>query len=100
MKLQLELSKKVVVELTRGYLTMKVTGLRGVKPSLTTPELLGHPWCEELQPFYLLYNNHHTAGQQMGKLLHKVCVDDLGMSEAKEDRRGKKAAITRYFFNI
>lgn len=67
------------------------------KGSFVLPELIGSNWGVEYMPFYHLYGNDKVAGQEMGKLLSKV-ADEFKLDRRPENKRGKKDAITRYFF--
>lgn len=59
---------------------------------------LGARWDSQFVPFYNLYNqNGKVAGQEMGKILSSV-AKELGLRSVKENKRGKRDAITRYFF--
>ena len=95
---QVTLSKRVVHSITEGYV-MKLVHEMGdnCKLSFTTPELLGYPWPAETELFTSLYETEKTAGEQMGKLVKKVC-ESMGLISEGECRRGKENAITRHYF--
>ena len=95
---QMMLSKAVVLSLTEGFVMSRIHAVQGKLTSYTLPELLGSVWPDECMPFFELYDrNTRVAGSEMGKLLFRVCTR-LSIVPKKEDRRGKKDAITRYFF--
>jgi len=91
--------KKMVRKFTRAVLMLKVMEVqrRGVLGSFILSDLLGEKWSSEYEPFYQLYNKKSIAGQEMGKLLASVC-GELNLRGQKENRYGKRDAITRYFF--
>ena len=91
------MTPRVIRNLTEAFLISKVLeAKRNGKVDFILPELLGSDWPDECKPFYTMYGNEKTAGCEMGKLLGKV-GRVLGLKMQKEDRRGKKDAITRYF---
>ena len=89
-------TSEVIRSLTENYLVGRVIQARanGVK-NFTMPELIGSKWPDELIPFCNLYKSERTAGCELGKLLGRV-GSRLGLSSKREDRRGRKDAITRY----
>jgi len=97
----LDLDRNVIRNLTAAFLEAAIRQFkpRTGKDDFTMPDLLGTSWPAECLPFYQLYNGRGgVAGHEMGKLL-KVVADRLGLHSQKEDRFGKKAAITRYFYS-
>lgn len=59
---------------------------------------LGTYWGPMYVPFFKLYGeSRKVAAQEMGKILSLV-ADEMGLRRVKENRFGKKDAITRYFF--
>jgi hypothetical protein len=93
----LTVQPSVIRSLTEAFLIKKVVERRAAGPSsFTLPDLIGTNWPPECTPFYGLYNNDRTAGCEMGKLLGNV-GRKLGLKMVREDKYGKKEAITRYF---
>jgi len=88
-------------ELTLAYLTYMLRRYRQRHPgkiSVILSDVAGSSWDAPLMPFYNLYGGRgRVAGAEMGKLFSKA-AKELGMDSRKEDRFGKKDAITRYFF--
>jgi hypothetical protein len=96
-QLTVTMDAAVIRSLTESYLIKKVTERRAAGPSsFTLPDLIGSDWPAECKPFYGLYGNDKTAGCEMGKLLGQV-GRKLGLHMKREDKYGKKDAITRYF---
>lgn len=98
MNTQITLDKNMVRLLTEKSLRLAITEFKETgKGSFVLPDLIGSRWDLEYMPFYDLYANDKVAGQEMGKLLSKIAAD-LKLTNRKENKRGKKDAITRYFF--
>lgn len=95
--IETKLSREAVRELMAGYLTRKLMLAKKRMSSVTLPELLGFPWPVECAPFYDMYDDEQTAGREMGKLLSRT-ARELGIESKTEDRRGRRDAITRYYF--
>lgn len=97
---QIKIDREQIRLMTRNCLKLAVIEYRDHNPdrgSFILPDVLGSNWTEEFMPFYSLYGVDRVAGQEMGKLL-SVVAKDLGLRNTKENRFGKKDAITRYFF--
>lgn len=98
---KIEMNRDMVRYQVRRSLKLEIIEYRADHPecgSFIMPDLLGTQWGRAYLPFYELYEeNNKTARQEMGKLLSDV-AKDMGLRSVKENRFGKKDAITRYFF--
>ena len=99
--MNINLTRKQVRILIKNALMVEIPKYQKAHPEakgFTMPELLGYLWA---YPFHLLYleygSNQEVAAHEMGRLL-SLTAKELGMRSVKEDRRGKKNAITRHFF--
>ena len=98
--LKIELDRKQIRLFTLKCLMLEVLQFPKKNPakgSFILSDLLGNHWAEEFKPFWELYGTEKVRGQEMGKLLSKV-AKELSLRNIKENRFGKKDAITRYFF--
>jgi hypothetical protein len=97
MIVQLTTTDHVVRKLTEGFLTARVLEARAMgKKDFTLPELIGSQWPSECAPFRTLYKSNRVAGCELGKILGNV-GRKLGLQVKRENKYGKKDAITRYF---
>lgn len=88
-----------IIALTESYLKLKIREYEETgKGSFILSDLIRTNWDYPLVPFYEMYGkNQKTAGTQMGKLLKKVAIE-MGLAHKRENRFGRKDAITRYFY--
>jgi hypothetical protein len=98
----MEINRENLRVLTKNSLMLRVLRFERNnkdKGSFILTDIAGTIWDQDFIPFFEMYEkNGRVAGQEMGKLLAAV-AKELGLKSQKENRFGKKNAITRYFFN-